>query len=132
MPKKRQVYLLDPQKLSPEVIAVTFAKTSRSPESFREIASGLTGEKSAEFHEKWVVGYGHASVAEHAVLHVAVENASRLAVESLESNRLASYTEKSTRYQQWQPDGFFTPPKSRKTNIKRTFSKHAVCYFPPI
>jgi len=46
----------------------------------------------------------HASVAEHAVLHIAVENISRLAVESLESNRLASYTEKSTRYQKWGPD----------------------------
>lgn len=123
MPKKRQVYLLDPQKLSPEVIAVTFAKTSRSPESFREIASGLTGEKSAEFHEKWVVGYGHASVAEHAVLHVAVENASRLAVESLESNRLASYTEKSTRYQQWQPDGFFTPPEIQENKYNEDFQK---------
>ena len=109
MAQKRQVYLLDPQKLSPETIAVTFAKTSRSPDSFREIAAELTEDKSAEFHEKWVVGYGHSSVAEHAVLHIAVENISRLAVESLESNRLASYTEKSTRYQKWGVDAFFVP-----------------------
>jgi thymidylate synthase ThyX len=109
MPVERQVYLLDPQALKPETIAVTFAKTSRSPESFREIAAELTDEKSAKFHEKWVVGYGHSSVAEHAVLHVAVENISRLAVESLESNRLASYTEKSTRYQTWGPDHFYIP-----------------------
>ena len=52
--------------------------------SFRKIAAELTAEKSAEFHEKWVVGYGHASVAEHAVLHVAMENVSRLAVETIE------------------------------------------------
>ena len=45
-----------------------------------------------------VVGYGHASVAEHAVLHMAVENISRLACDALEDNRLASYTEKSSRY----------------------------------
>ena len=107
----RQVYLLDPQCLKPEVIAVAFAKTSRSPESFREIAAQLTNEKSAEFHEKWVVGYGHSSVAEHAILHVAVEGLSRLAVETLESNRLASYTEKSTRYQKWGQDDFFIPPE---------------------
>ena len=111
MSPDRQVYLLDPQTLKPEVIAVAFAKTSRSPESFREIAAQLTDEKSAEFHEKWVVGYGHSSVAEHAVLHVAVENLSRLAVECLESNRLASYTEKSTRYQKWGADDFFMPPE---------------------
>jgi thymidylate synthase ThyX len=105
----RQIYLLSPKELSPETIAVAFAKTSRSPESFREIAQGLTEEKSAQFHEKWVVGYGHASVAEHAVLHIAFENISRLAIESIESNRLASYTEKSTRYQKWGADNFFIP-----------------------
>src|SRR5712692_4074172 len=105
----RQIYLLSPKTLSPETIAVAFAKTSRSPESFRDIAAGLSDEKSAQFHEKWVVGYGHASVAEHAVLHIAVENVSRLAIESLESNRLASYTEKSTRYQVWGPENFYTP-----------------------
>lgn len=105
----RQIYLLDPKHLSPETIAVTFAKTSRSPQSFREIASELSDEKSADFNEKWVVGYGHSSIAEHAVLHIAVENISRLAVECLESNRLASYTEKSSRYQIWGMEHFYTP-----------------------
>src|SRR5512143_2142676 len=109
MPRQRDIYLLSPKALSPETIAVTFAKTSRSPQSFREIALELTDEKSAQFHERWVVGYGHASVAEHAVLHLAVENVSRLAVECLESNRLASYTEKSTRYQVFDRDAFYTP-----------------------
>jgi thymidylate synthase ThyX len=106
---KREIYLLSPKQFSPETIAVAFAKTSRAPESFREIAAELNDEKSAQFHEKWVVGYGHASVAEHAVLHVAIENASRLAMEAIESNRLASYTEKSTRYQKWDADNFYTP-----------------------
>lgn len=110
-PPERQIYLLSPRDLSPETIAVAFAKTSRSPESFRQIASELTDEKSARFHEKWVVGYGHASVAEHAVLHIAIENVSRLAIESIESNRLASYTEKSTRYQKWDANAFYTPPE---------------------
>jgi len=105
----RRVYLLSPRALSPETIAVTFAKTSRSAQTFQEIAAELTDEKSAQFHEKWVVGYGHASVAEHAVLHVAFENVSRLAIETIESNRLASYTEKSTRYQRWEPDGYYVP-----------------------
>ncbi|HPH95406.1 MAG TPA: FAD-dependent thymidylate synthase [Anaerolineaceae bacterium] len=120
----RQVYLLDPHSLGPETIAVTFAKTSRSPQSFREIAAELTEEKSAQFHEKWVVGYGHASVAEHAVLHVAMENISRLAVETLESNRLASYTEKSTRYQTWSRQAFFTPPElDREPRLKEEYQR---------
>ncbi len=107
--RTRDIYLLSPRSLSPETIAVAFAKTSRSPESFRDIAAELSDEKSAQFHEKWVVGYGHASVAEHAVLHIAFENVSRLAIESIEGNRLAAYTEKSTRYQKWASDDFFIP-----------------------
>jgi len=106
--RRRDIYLLSPRLLPPEVIAVAFAKTSRSPRPFREIAEELTEERSSEFHEKWVVGYGHGSVAEHAVLHLALENLSRLAIESLESNRLCSYTEKSTRYQIF--DTFYFPP----------------------
>jgi thymidylate synthase ThyX len=108
---EREIYLLSPRALSPETIAVAFAKTSRSPDSFRAIAAELSDEKSAQFHEKWVVGYGHASVAEHAVLHIAFENVSRLAIESIEGNRLASYTEKSTRYQKWGSDDFTIPPE---------------------
>jgi Predicted alternative thymidylate synthase len=108
---QRQIYLLSPRQLSAETIAVTFAKTSRSPQSFRQIAAELSEEQSARFHEKWVIGYGHASVAEHAVLHIAFENVSRLAVECIESNRLASYTEKSTRYQTWSLDEFYLPPE---------------------
>ena len=108
---EREIYLLSPRALSPETIAVAFAKTSRAPESFREIAAELSDEKSAQFHEKWVVGYGHASVAEHAVLHFAFENVSRIAIETIESSRLASYTEKSTRYQKWGQADFTIPPE---------------------
>ncbi|MDF1499546.1 MAG: FAD-dependent thymidylate synthase [Anaerolineales bacterium] len=119
---KREIYLLRPKKLSPETIAVTFAKTSRSPLSFREIAAELSDEQSSEFHEKWVVGYGHASVAEHAVLHIAFENVSRLAIECIESNRLASYTEKSTRYQKWDLKGYCIPEEVRGTQYESLYT----------
>ena len=135
---KEKIYLLSPKKYSPEVIAVTFAKTSRSPLSFQEIADELSDESSAEFHEKWVVGYGHASVAEHAVLHIAIENVSRLAIESIQSNRLASYTEKSTRYQKWDLNAFVTPPEldghplksEYKNTIKLLFKTYADSLVP--
>jgi len=123
MPQARNIYLLDPKKLSPETIAVTFAKTSRSPLTFQKIADELTDEKSADFHEKWVVGYGHSSVAEHAVLHIAVENLSRLAVECLESNRLASYTEKSSRYQIWDDDHYFTPNEIIGSHLEEEYHR---------
>jgi thymidylate synthase ThyX len=121
MNKKRRIYLLSPKDLTPETIAVTFAKTSRSPKPFDEIASELTDERSAQFHEKWVVGYGHASVAEHAVLHLALENVSRLAIETIEGNRLASYTEKSSRYQKWDEDAFYVPEEILGSSLEEPF-----------
>ncbi len=121
MPNELQIYLLDPQEYPPETIAVAFAKTSRSPESFKQIASELNEAKSSEFNEKWVVGYGHSSVAEHAVLHIAVENISRLATECLQSNRLASYTEKSTRYQTWNAGAFLVPQDLSDSPMKQNY-----------
>ena len=94
-----RVYPLDPRELTEEQLAVVFAMTSRRPEPFDEIAEIVTTEKAADFHERWVLNYGHASVAEHAIIHIAVENVSRLACDTLEDNRLGSYTEKSSRYQ---------------------------------
>ncbi|MEN6434393.1 MAG: FAD-dependent thymidylate synthase [Anaerolineaceae bacterium] len=121
MPRTRQIYTLNPKDLAPETIAVTFAKTSRSPQSFREIADDLTEEKSREFHERWVVGYGHASVAEHAVLHIAFENVSRLAVETIEGCRLASFTEKSTRYQKWGAQDFYIPDELANSPLEEKY-----------
>ena len=105
----RRIYPLSPKELTEEQLAVVFAMTSRRPEAFDEIAQQVSQEKAADFHERWVLGYGHASVAEHAIIHMAVENASRLACDSLEDNRLASYTEKSSRFQVL-PQGYYHVP----------------------
>ena len=69
---RRRVYPLDARKLSGEQIAVAFAMTSRRPEPFDQIAQQVSQEKAADFHERWVLGYGHASVAEHAVVPTGV------------------------------------------------------------
>ncbi len=129
MNQERKIYLLNPRDFSPETIAVAFAKTSRSPESFMDIARELSDEKSASFHEKWVVGYGHSSVAEHAVLHLAFENVSRLAVEVIESNRLASYTEKSTRYQKWSTDAFYIPAEVKQAGLDLEYQQTVQALF---
>lgn len=102
-----RIYAL--KNLSPETVAVTFAKCSRSAEPFDVIAQELTEQKSAEFNEKWVVNYGHGSVAEHAFMNVAIENVSLIAVETIQANRLASFTEKSSRYQVYNRDRVYVP-----------------------
>ena len=132
-PTTRRVYplsLRDPDSgnLTEEEMAVVFAMTSRRPEPFDEIARQVTAQKAADFHERWVLGYGHASVAEHAVIHMAVENVSRLACDDLEDNRLAAYTEKSTRYQVM-PRGYYHVPKEldHLKKLKKLFT--GVCDF---
>jgi len=115
MSNERRIYALE--GLAPEVKAVCFAKCSRSPEPFDEIAKELTEEKSKEFHEKWVVGYGHSSVAEHAIISIAVENISILATKVIEDNRLASYTEKSTRYQIFDKNRYLKPARLMNTPL---------------
>ncbi|MBI5531355.1 MAG: FAD-dependent thymidylate synthase [Deltaproteobacteria bacterium] len=102
--------------LPEEVIAVLFAYYSRSRDDLRTNLArlladeelGIAGgsatqaaqaqDKARAFHEKWVVGYGHASVAEHAVVHLALEDVSIVASKVIEDLRLGSFTEKSTRY----------------------------------
>jgi len=70
----------------------------------------MARQKAKEFHEKWVVGYGHASVAEHAVAHLAIEDVSIVASKIIEDTRLASFTEKSTRYVVFDREKFYRVP----------------------
>ncbi|MBU1627444.1 FAD-dependent thymidylate synthase [bacterium] len=113
--------------LPEEVIAVLFAYYSRSSGSLKDnleklleddelgICNGeLSGnkipfaaEKARKFHEKWVLGYGHASVAEHAVAHIAVEKISILLSKVIEDSRLASFTEKSSRFVSFKNTDFY-------------------------
>lgn len=120
MPEMR-IYPL--KGFSEEVVSVAFAKTSRSPEPFDKIAAELSEDSSSKFHEKWVVGYGHSSVAEHAVAHIAAENISRLAIESIQANRLGSYTEKSTRYQKISRAHTHLPKEFAGTQLERPYSQ---------
>jgi len=108
----------------PEVWALMQARYSRSREGLREsflsllkeepenfeklkeeiknleggIKSKHAIEKAIQFMEKWVLGYGHSSIAEGAVVGLGLEGISILATKKIEDNRLCSFIEKSTRY----------------------------------
>jgi len=110
----RDIYTVS--NIPEEVIAVIFAYVSRSPKSFRENIETVIKEeqhgqeRASKFHEKWVLNYGHASVAEHAAIHVGIENVSRLFSSILElSNEYLSFTEYSQRYQKPKRGDYFTP-----------------------
>ncbi len=132
----RSVYAL--KNLPEEVVAYLFARYSRSRLSLREdlrnmieaedlgalIESGGSGaqgdpgaaftqlqDRARAFAERYVLGYGHSSVAEHGVVHLALEDVSIIASKLVEDARLASYTEKSTRYVAFDPSKVYYPPR---------------------
>ena len=85
--------------MTTEQTAAAFARFSRSPETVAENTQETLKADTARFHSKWTLDYGHSSIAEHAPVQLAVENISRIACDLLEEGRLASYTEKSSRFQ---------------------------------
>jgi thymidylate synthase ThyX len=103
------------QVLHPAVQATVLAKYSRSPMSARDIVSGLTLEEADRFQDKWVVGYGHSSVAELATIPLCFEGVSIVASKFLESWQRPGYSEKSTRYQAFSRDSFVSPPGAPST-----------------
>ncbi len=126
--------------LPPEIIAVLFAYVSRSPDSFRDNLLKLLKEgslssqstkpdfsaaekKAAAFHEKWVVGFGHKSVAEHSVCSLALENVSILASKSIEDSRLAAFTEKSTRYQLFDKSKYLKPGEIMESSFAEKYEQ---------
>ena len=128
----QSVYAL--KNLPEEVVAYLFARYSRSRLSLREdlrrmiesedmgalIGAGNSDapaqaftqlqDRARTFAEKYVLGYGHSSVAEHGCVHLALEDVSIIASKLIEDSRLASYTEKSTRYVAFDPTKVFYPP----------------------
>lgn len=100
------------KNLPEEVIAVIFAYVSRSPKSFRENILKVTEDKASKFHEKWVLNFGHSSVAELATAHICIENVSRLFSSILErANLFISPIEYSQRYQKPKRGAFYIPPE---------------------
>lgn len=89
-----------PDDLTPETISAAYARISRDPTSVGELRRKSRTEvpKARRSNATIVFGMGHHSVAEHAVFNFDITDVSRLAIESLETHRLASYTEKSQRY----------------------------------
>lgn len=85
---------------TPETLSAAYARISRDPSPVNELrmASAREVETARESNRRIVFDYGHGSVAEHAVFNLDVMGVSRLAVEALQSFRLASFTEKSQRY----------------------------------
>jgi thymidylate synthase ThyX len=101
--------------LSPASQATILAKYSRSPLSAKVLVDQITEDEADKFQEKWVVNFGHNSVAELASLPICFEGISIVASKYIESWQRGGYSEKSTRYQEFSRDSFITPPGAPST-----------------
>ena len=88
------------ESFTPEVISASYARISRDPRNITQLRKETREavNKARKSNEKIIFDLGHSSVAEHAVFNFDIMGISRLAVEELESFRIASFTEKSQRY----------------------------------
>ncbi len=68
-------------------------------EAFQRMAG-----KDVEMHLPRILGYGHESILEHAVLTFAIEGCSRVCSHQLVRHRIASYTQQSQRYIKLNPE----------------------------
>lgn len=124
---------------TPEVISAAYARISRSEKTIPELRAEALSEisKARKSNENIIFEMGHSSIAEHAVFNIDIIGISRLLAETVESIRLASFTEKSQRYVTFEDD-FVIPAElaaesknlqNRFVNIhKKLFEEYKLCY----
>jgi len=136
------------KNLHPEVWALFQARYSRSTQGLRqgflkllkeadqeynnlrhifekEQAPGIELEhalnKAVKFMDKWVLGYGHSSIAEGAVANIGIEGVSILVTKYIETARLCSFIEKSTRYIKFDRESFYKPTKIENSSFSKDY-----------
>jgi thymidylate synthase ThyX len=99
----------DGRLFSPVRQASIFAKYSRSPESARALIKKTDETAAEKFQQKWIVDFGHNSIAELATIPVAFEGVSIIASKCIEKWQRPGVCEKSTRMQEFNKNSFWVP-----------------------
>ncbi len=103
----------------PEVLAYAMAKYSRSSLSLRESLAEISTQRAEQFLNTFYFQYGHRSIADLAHIPMAVERLSLLAAIALVDETRWDGQERSTRYQDFQRSGWYTP--ALKNDQSRSF-----------
>ncbi|AEH24398.1 FAD-dependent thymidylate synthase [Pyrococcus yayanosii] len=77
---------------------ITWAALISYWEEWESEAFERMSREDVERHLPRILGYGHESILEHAVLTFAIEGCSRVCTHQLVRHRIASYTQRSQRY----------------------------------
>lgn len=94
----------------PEVLAYAMAKYSRSALSMKDSLREISAQRAEQFLNTFYFQYGHRSIADLAHLAFAVERLSLLAAIVLVDEQRWDGQERSTRYQDFEKSGWYTPP----------------------
>src|SRR5215813_5696021 len=102
----------------PEVQAYAMAKYSRSALSMKESLQEISQQKAEKFLNTFYFQYGHRSIADLAHIALAVERLSILAAIAVADEQRWDGQERSTRYQNFQQSGYFTPEFSDSSSTR--------------
>src|SRR5437868_12306168 len=95
--------------VEPEVQAYAMAKYSRSALSMRESLKEINDQKAEKFLNTFYFQYGHRSIADLAHIAFAIERLSMIAATIVADESRWDGQERSTRYQDFQKSGYYTP-----------------------
>ena len=95
--------------VEPEIQAYAMAKYSRSALSMKESLKEISQQKAEKFLNTFYFQYGHRSIADLAHVALAIERLSILAAIAVADEQRWDGQERSTRYQDFQKGGYFTP-----------------------
>ena len=99
----------------PEVLAYAMAKYSRSSLTMRESLVDISASRAEQFLNTFYFQYGHRSIADLAHIPFAIERLSLLAAIELVDEQRWDGQERSTRYQNFQRSGWYTPDLGSET-----------------
>lgn len=102
----------------PEVLAYALAKYSRSALSLKQSIAELNEQKAEKFLDSFYFQYGHRSIADLAHVAMALERMSILAATVVVDEARWDGQERSTRYQDFQTSGHYTPPLADAAQTK--------------
>src|ERR1700683_4741412 len=111
--------------VEPEIQAYAMAKYSRSALSMKESLKEITQQKAEKFLNTFYFQYGHRSIADLAHIALAIEKLSILAAIAVADEQRWDGQERSTRYQDFNKSGYFTPDFG-DDQLARTLYQHTI------
>jgi thymidylate synthase ThyX len=129
------------QGLPEEAVAMLFGMFSRNPRNLRDTLQTMIDDGDIDpppfdskdmtdrvrsFHERITIGYGHKSVADHAMVHFCLEGVSALAERDFLSARLLAASSKSTRFVDFSNVGWVTPEEINDQDLRFEYDDHCL------